>query len=322
MKAAVYERYGAPDVVHIQEIAQPTPKDDEVLVRVRATTVSTADWRARTLEVPRGFGVMARLVFGLFGPRKPILGTELAGEVVAVGNQVRQLKVGDAVVAFSGIGLGCHAEYRCVRESGVVVRKPANLSFDEAAALSFGGMTALSFLRRGNIRSGHKVLINGASGAVGTAAVQLAKHFGAEVTAVCSGANLALVKSIGADHVIDYTREDLAQRGETWDIIMDTVGTAPFSRSRRALAGDGRLLLVLATLSELLQAPWVALTSKRRVIVGPAPERVDDLRVLATLAEAGALKPVIDRRYPLDRIVEAHAYVAGGHKRGSVVITV
>jgi NADPH:quinone reductase-like Zn-dependent oxidoreductase len=217
--------------------------------------------------------------------------------------------------------MGCHAEYKCMPEDGSVALKPASLSYDEAAALSFGGTTALDFFRRGKLQRGEKVLVNGASGGVGTAAVQLARHFGAEVTGVCSTANVDLVKSLGANQVIDYTKEDFTENGETYDVIVDTAGTAPFSRSKGSLKKGGRLLLVLGGLTDMLQVPWVSLTSSKRVIAGPAAERAEDLRFLAELAEAGEYKPVIDRRYPFERIAEAHRYVDQGHKRGNVVIT-
>jgi len=323
MKAAVYHKYGPPDVVELKEIPKPTIKDDEVLIKIVATTVSSADWRARSLSVPAGFGLIVRLVFGISGPRKKVLGTELAGEIVATGKDVTKFKKGDQVFAFPGGNLGCHAEYRTMHEDAPIALKPANLAYEEAAAISFGGTTALDFLRdKGKIQSGEKVLINGASGAVGTAAVQLAKYFGAEVTGVCSSANLELVKSIGADKVIDYTSEDFTKNGETYDIIMDTVGTAPWSRSKDSLTETGRVLLVLAGLSDMLQAPFVSKANGKKAIAGVAREAAEDLRFLAELAEAGKFKPVIDRRYPLEQIAEAHAYVDTGRKRGSVVITV
>jgi NADPH:quinone reductase-like Zn-dependent oxidoreductase len=323
MKAAVYTRYGAPDVVSIQEIAKPVPKPDEVLIRIRATTVSSGDWRMRSLVLPPGFVLLARPALGLFGPRKPVLGSELAGDVEAVGANVRAYKPGDAVIAFPGIGVGCHAEYRTMRETGAIAHKPANLSYEEAAALSFGGMTALDFLvNKGNIRPGDKVLIVGASGAVGTAAVQIARHFGADVTGVCSAANRALVMSLGASRAIDYAREDFTRNGETYDIILDAAGTTTFARCKASLRDNGRLLLVLSSLPALLQAPWIRLTSDKRIVAGPAAENPADIVTLAELAKQGAFKPVIDRTYPLERIVEAHAYVDTGRKKGSVVITV
>lgn len=321
MKAVVYERYGPPDVLELREVPKPEPAANEILIRTRATTVTTADWRARTLEVPPGFGLMSRLVFGIRRPRQPILGTELAGDVEAVGGAVTRFQVGDPVFTFADFRMGCHAEYKCVPEDGAVALKPASLSYEEAAAISFGGTTALSFFKRAKLRSGERVLVNGASGGVGTAAVQLAKHFGARVTGVCSAANAGLVESLGADHVIDYTREDFAAGGDTYDVIVDTVGNAPFSRSKNALEEKGRLLQVLGGLPDLLRAPWVSMTSRRKVIAGPSSGSAEDLRFLAGLAEAGEFTPVIDRRYPFERIADAHAYVETGRKKGNVVIT-
>ena len=321
MKAIVYERYGPPEVLELREVAKPTPKDNEVLIKTYATTVTTGDWRVRSLNVPVGFGLIGRLVLGVSRPRQPILGTELAGEIELVGKDVKKFKTGDQVFAFSGASMGCHAEYKCMPEDGAVALKPANLTYDEAAAISFGGTTALNFFRRGKLQSGEKVLVNGASGGVGTAAVQLAKHFGANVTGVCSTANVELVRSLGANHVIDYTKEDFTRNGETYDVIVDIAGTAPFSRSKGSLKEGGRLLLVLGALPDMLQIPWISMTSSKRVIAGPAAERAEDLRFLAKLAEAGEFKPVIDRRYPFEQIVEAHRYVDTGHKKGNVVIT-
>lgn len=321
MKAIVYERYGPPDVLQLKEVEKPTPKDNELLIKVHATTVTSGDWRARSLNVPAGFGLLSRLLFGVTRPRQPILGTELAGEIESVGKEVRKFKVGDQVFAFSGARMGCYAEYKCLPEGGPVALKPSTLTYDEAAALSFGGTTALDFFRRGKLRRGEKVLIDGASGGVGTAAVQLARHFGAEVTGVCSTANLDLVSSLGATHVIDYTKEDFTRNGETYDVIVDTVGTAPFSRSKNSLKEGGRLLLVLASLPQMLQLPWVAMTSSKKIIAGPAAERAEDLRFLAELAQAGEFKPVIDRRYPFEQMAEAHRYVDTGRKKGNVIIT-
>jgi len=322
MKAIVYTEYGPPDVLQLKEVAKPTPKDNEVLIRTHATTVTSGDWRARSLDVPVGFGLISRLVFGILRPRQPILGTELAGDVESVGKDVNKFRVGDQVFASSGAGMGCHAEYKCMPEDGAVVLKPANLTYDEAAAIPFGGTTALDFFRRAKLQNGERVLVNGASGGVGTAAVQLAKHFGADVTGVCSTTNVELVKSLGASHVIDYTKEDFTENGEGYDIIVDTVGTAPFSRSKRSLKERGRLLLVLGGLPDILWMPWVSMTSSKKIIAGPATARVEDLRFLAELAEGGEFRPVIDRRYPLEQIAEAHRYVDTGRKRGNVVITV
>ena len=321
MRAIVYERYGPPEVLQLREVEKPTPKNTEVLIRVHATTVTSGDWRVRSLTVPIGFGFISRLVLGVFRPRQPILGTELAGEIDSVGKQVKNFRVGDQVFAFSDAAMGCHAEYKCMPENGAVALKPTNLTYDEAAALSFGGTTALDFFRRGRLQRGERVLVNGASGAVGTAAIQLARHFGADVTGVCSTANVGLVMSLGASHVIDYTEEDFTQNGETYDVILDTVGTAPFSRCKASLKEGGRLLMVLAGLPEMLRVPWASMTSRKKVIAGPAAGRPEDLRFLAGLAEGGEYKPVIDRRYPFEQIVEAHRYVDAGRKKGNVIIT-
>jgi NADPH:quinone reductase-like Zn-dependent oxidoreductase len=321
MKAVVYERYGPPEVLQLKEVEKPTPKDNEVLIKTHATTVTSGDWRVRSLIVPVGFGLIMRLVFGISRPKQPILGTELAGVVESVGKDVSKFKVGDPVFAFSDAAMGCHAEYKCMPEDGAMALKPENLTYDEAAALSFGGTTALDFFRRGKLQSGEKVLVNGASGGVGTAAVQLAKHFGADVTGLCSTANVELVRSLGASHVIDYTQEDFTQNGETYDVIVDTAGTAPYSRSQASLKEGGRLLMVLGGLPSMLQIPWVLLTSSKKVIAGPAAGSAEDLRFLAGLAEAGEFKPVIDRRYPLEQIAEAHRYVDTRRKKGNVIIT-
>jgi NADPH:quinone reductase-like Zn-dependent oxidoreductase len=261
-------------------------------------------------------------VFGLFGPRQPILGSELSGWVEAVGAQVRRFKVGDAVFASTGAGMGCHAELRCIREDGAVAAKPASLSFAHAAALSFGGAVALHALRRAKVAPGERVLVNGASGAVGTACVQLARHLGAEVAGVCSAPNAELVRSLGAAHVVDYAREDFAASGRRYDVVVDTAGTAPYARSRRCLAPGGRLVLVLSSLPDMLRAPWRSLTSGHRVMAPVVLPSQGDLEELARLAEAGAFTPVIDRTYPFDGLLEAHRYVDTGRKRGSVVVTV
>jgi NADPH:quinone reductase-like Zn-dependent oxidoreductase len=261
-------------------------------------------------------------MLGLTRPRQPILGTECAGVIEAVGAGATRFRPGDAVFAFSGAGLGCHARLKIMRDDGPLAHKPAGFTFEEAAAISFGGTTALHFLRhRGKVRRGERVLVNGASGSVGTAAVQLAKHFGAHVTGVCSAANADLIRSLGANAVIDYNAADFATSGERWDVILDTVGNAPFARCRNALTEKGRLLLVVGGLMDLLKAPFQSMTSGRTVAAGAAPERAEDLAVLRELCEAGAFKPVIDSRYPLVRIVEAHARADSGRKVGNVVVT-
>ena len=320
MKAILYQQYGPPDVLQMAEIAKPVPKPNEILIKTYATTVTSGDWRVRSLTVPAGFGWMTRLVFGVSRPRQPILGSELAGVVGSVGEAVSRFKVGEAVFAFSDARMGCYAEYKCMPQDGAVARKPPGVSYGEAAALSFGGTTALDFLRRAKLQRGESVLINGASGAVGAAAVQLARHFGAHVTAVCSTANMAWVRALGASQVIDYTQEDFTQNGQTYHVIMDTVGTAPFSRCQASLRDGGRLLLVLAGLADMLHAPWASLTSGKRVIAGPVSVRAEDLPLLAELAAAGAFKAVIDRRYRFEQMVEAHRYVDSGRKKGNVVV--
>ena len=322
MKAVVYKKYGSPEVLQWAEIEKPTPKDNEVLIKIQATTVTSADCRIRSLHVPTGFGLIMRLVFGIWKPRQPVLGMELAGVVEAVGKDVTMFKVGDSVFAFSDTRMGCYAEYKCMPQDGAVVIKPANLSYDEAAALSFGGTTALHFLRLAKLKRGEKVLINGASGSVGTALVQLARYFGAEVTGVCSAENMALVKSLGASRVIDYALEDFTQHSATYDVIVDTVGMALFSRSQGSLKAGGRLLMLVAGLPDMLKAPWVSMLSGKKIIAGSASVRVEDLHWLARLAEAGEFKPVIDRRYPFEHIVEAHRYVEAGHKKGNVIVNV
>jgi NADPH:quinone reductase-like Zn-dependent oxidoreductase len=261
-------------------------------------------------------------MFGFTGPRKPFLGHELAGEVDLVGKDVKRFKRGDQVFGTAtGLSGGGYAEHICLPEEGVVAMKPTNVTCEEAAAGIIGGLTALYFLRKGNIQSGQRVLINGASGSVGTYAVQLAKHFGAEVTGVCSGANLELVKSLGADQAIDYTAEDFTQSGQTYDIIFDTVGKISFSRCKKSLTPRGHCLATMMSLSLILQAMWTAMTSRRKIVMGVADEKGDDLNFLKELIEAGEIKPVIDRRYPMEEIVEAHRYVDRGHKKGNVVIT-
>lgn len=320
MKAWVYHRYGGPDVVELEDVPKPVPKAGEVLIQIQATTVTSGDWRVRTLHVPKGLGLVARLALGITRPRQPILGTELAGRIEAVGNDVTRFSIGDEVIGFPGAAMGCHAQYRVMAADGALAIKPASLSFEEAASLCFGGTTALHFLRKANTRAGDKVLVIGASGGVGTAIVQLARHLGAEVTGVTSTANVELVRSLGADTVIDYTRDDFTQGGTSYDIIADTVGATSLARCKSALRKNGRLLAIAGGMPELLASIWTP--GSKKVIAGPYPGRPDDVRRLAELAEAGALRPVIDRRYDFAQMVEAHAYVETGRKKGSVVVVV
>lgn len=319
MKAAICRRYGPPDVVEIADVPRPSVGAHDVLIKTRATTVTAGDWRVRSGNVPRGFGVLLRVGMGFTGPRSPILGAELAGEVVSVGEAVSRFAPGDKVFA-ARMG-GCHAEYVAVRDNAVAPM-PANLSVGEAAALTFGGLTALIFLRdKAGIRAGERVLVNGASGAVGSAGVQLAKHFKAEVTGVCSGANAQLVRSLGADRVIDYTTEDFTEVRERYDIIFDAVGNCSFDRCESALAPGGRLLLAVGSLGQLIGS--MVRSSRaggRKVLSGIASVNPEKMLFLRALAESGAFKPVIDRTYPFARIAEAHAYVDTGRKRGNVVI--
>lgn len=320
MKAIVYENYGAPDVLKLRDIEKPTPQPDEVLIKIAATTVTSGDCRVRSLNVPVGFGFLIRLAFGVSKPRQTILGSEFAGVVESVGKDVRAFKVGDEVFGFSDAAMGCYVEYKCLPENSALALKPGNLSLNEAAALSFGGTTALAFLSKAMLQRGDKILINGASGSVGTAAVQLAKHFGAEVTAVCSTANVELLKSLKADHVVDYSKFDFTQNGRSYDVIMDNAGTAPFTRCKASLKRGGRLLIVIASLPDMLKIPWINLTSGKKVIAGTATADAADLQFIASLVEAGEFKPVIDRRYPFEQAVAAHRYVDTGRKKGNVIL--
>ena len=327
MKAIVYTKYGPPDVLQLKEVEKPTPKDNEVLIKVYATTVTTGDVNARDFVfVPRGLRILGRLMFGLKKPKKAILGIELAGEIEAVGRDVRLFKEGDQVFGIDGNGLSAYAEYKCMPEDGCIAIKPDNMTYEEASAVPNGALTALYFLKdKGNIQSGQNVLINGASGSVGTAAVQLAKTFGAEVTGVCSTTNLELVKSLGADEVIDYTKEDFTQSGETYDIIFDTVlGKTSFSDCRNSLKQKGLYLAVAGGLKEMIQMLWTSVIGRKKVIFGGgmACERKENLLLIKEIVEAGKVKPVIDRAYSLELTADAHRYVDKGHKKGNVVITV
>ena len=327
MKAIVCTEYGPPEVLQLKEVEKPTPKDNEVLIKVHATSVTAGDCNARNFVfIPPGLSPLVRLMLGFKKPKKSILGADVAGEIEAVGKNVKSFKPGDPVYGIDGNGVGAYAEYKCMSEEGALAKIPANMTYEEAVAIPFGGLTALYFLReKGNIQSGQKVLINGASGSVGSAAVQIAKSFGAEVTGVCSTNNLEMVKSLGADKVVDYTQEDFTQNGETYDLILDpVVGKTSFSRCKNSLKPNGLYLAVAGGLPEMLQMVWTSLIGSKKVIFGggEACERKEYMIFLNELIEAGKLKAVIDRRYPLEHIVEAHRYVDQGHKKGNVVITV
>ena len=323
MKAIVYTKYGPPDVLQLKEVEKPTLKENEVLIKVYASTVSAGDYRMRSFDVPGISWLPARIAMGIMGPRRTIPGGELAGEIEAVGKDVRLFKEGDQVFGSTGFSRGANAEYKCLLEEGALAIKPVNMTYEEAAAVPFGANSALFFLRdKGKIQSGQKVLIYGASGAVGTAAVQLAKHFGADVTGVCSTTNLELVKSLGADRVIDYTKEDFTKSGEVYDIVFDTVGKTSFLRCKGSLRENGRYLLAVFGLPQILQMVWTSLIGSKKVVCTIAPDKKEDLIFIRELIEAGKIKPVIDRRYPLEDTAEAHRYAEAGHKKGNVVITV
>jgi NADPH:quinone reductase-like Zn-dependent oxidoreductase len=320
MNAAVVTRYGAANVVQLRQLERPRPRPNEVLVRVHAASVSAADWRIRSASVPLGFGMMVRLFFGLRGPRQPVLGTELSGVVEEVGALVERFAPGDRVFAYPGGRMGAHAEYVTMAHDGMLQHVPTGMNLTDAAALCFGGTTALYYLRdKAKLQPGEKIVIVGAAGSVGSAAVSLAKHFGAEVTAVCSSNNVDFVRSLGADHVIDYTQADFTQNGQRYDVVMDCAGTAPFARCKESLATGGRLLLVVATLPELLSALWQR-RGGVKVFAGTAPERPEDMATLADLCVRGVFRPHISKRFPIEQIQGAHALVESQHKRGNAVV--
>lgn len=322
MRAILYNDYGPPQVLHLRSIPIPKPSDNEVLIKVVATTVTSADCRVRSLTVPRGFKLFIRLIFGWSKPRQKILGTELSGIIVEVGKNVKAFKIGDQVFGFSDQNMGCYVEYKCFPENATLALKPAKLPLPQSAALSFGGTTALHFLKRGHLKPGEEVLIHGASGSVGTASIQLAKHFGAKVTGVCSSSNIQLISELGADHVIDYSKLDFTKNGKTYDIILDTVGTVTFAKAKTSLKKGGRLLSIAADLPEMLKIPLVSLFSDKKVIAGPAVSSSDDLKSLASLVDSDKYRPIIDRYFSIEQIVEAHHYVDRGHKRGNVVVSI
>jgi NADPH:quinone reductase-like Zn-dependent oxidoreductase len=327
MKAIVWTKYGPPDVLQFQEVKKPTPKDNEVLIRIAATTVTAGDCELRSLKLPIYFSLPLRIWLGFRKPRATTIpGTELAGEIEAVGVDVKRFRKGDQVFGSAGMSLGANAEYICLPEEpedmeGGVAIKPVNMSYEQAAAVPFGGRDALHFLRKGNIQRGEKILILGAGGSIGTFAVQLAKYFGADVTAVDSTGKLDMLSSIGADQVIDYTQEDFTEKGEIYDVIFDVVGVISFSRCDNALKQNGTYLLANPG-SQMVRGLWTRMTSGKKVITETASGTIEALIFLRELIEAGKIKSVIDRSYPLEQIVEAHRYVETGRKKGNVVITV
>jgi NADPH:quinone reductase-like Zn-dependent oxidoreductase len=324
VKAIVHTAYGPPDELQLKEVAKPVPGDSEILIKIRATTVTTSDCNMRNLTfVPKLFWLPMRLQFGFTTPKNPILGFDLAGDVEAVGKDVTRFQVGDPVFGTTEPAFGAHAQYVCLPQDGVLAEKPANMTYEQAATIPVIANTALYYIRDlGNVQAGQQVLINGASGGIGTFAVQIAKHYGAHVTGVCSTRNLKLVKSLGADRVIDYTKEDFTKAGRTYDVIFDAVGKSSFARCKGALKQDGIYLDTLPRLATLLQTVWTPKVGRKTVKMGGAPAKLDNLIVLKELIEAGKLNTVIDRSYPLAQIAEAFRYVEKGHKKGNIVITV
>jgi len=327
MKAIVFTEYGTPDVLKIKEVAKPTPKENEILVKVHATPVNYGDLTARNFansqfNMPALLFLPARMAFGWNKPKINILGSELAGEVESVGKDVTKFKAGDQVFAYLGMNMGANAEYICLPESGTVALKPSNLSCEEASTLPYGAIMATSLLAKANLQRGQKVLINGASGGIGSMAVQLAKHFGAEVTGVCGTPRLEFVKSLGADKVIDYTKEDFTQNGETYDLIFDILGRSSFAKLKRSLKPNGIYLLASFKMKALLQMLWTSLTgSKQKVICAFANETAENLVFVKKLVEEGKVKAIVDKSFPMEQAAAAHRYVETGHKRGNVVIT-
>lgn len=322
MTAAVYRRFGSPDVVHVEPVRKPTPKAGEVLIKVHASTVSVADHRARSRDIPVGLGLLAAIGIGLFRPSRPILGMDAAGVVEAVGAEVTAFTAGDRVIAMLDGQFGGHAEYACVPQDGAITRAPSNMTFEQAVTLPFGGTTARGFLNQVAIKPGDTVLVNGASGAVGTAVIQLARELGAHITAVTSGPNRELVTSLGADRVIDYTTDDFLAEETQYNVIVDCVGNAPFERAEASVKPGGALLLVIADLKGLLRSRGQSRKTGKLVTPFVGKYSADDLAYIVSLAESGRYQAVIDRTYDLTDIVEAHRYVDAGHKKGNVVLRI
>ncbi|HEX2980865.1 MAG TPA: NAD(P)-dependent alcohol dehydrogenase [Anaerolineaceae bacterium] len=330
MKAIVFKEYGSPDVLHVEEIAKPAPKDKEVLIRNYATTVTFGDLIARNFKavsphqfsMPFLFWLLTKVSFGLNKPKTNILGSEFAGEVEAVGSGVTRFKPGDAVFGYLGQSMGAYAEYLCVSENSVMAIKPAHMTYEEAAVIPYGAIMALNLLRKAKLKPGQKVLINGASGGIGSAAVQIAKYFGAEVTGVCGTPRLDFVKALGADQVIDYTQEDYSQNGETYDLIFDILGKGSFEHCKNSLKPNGVYLFASFKMKQIAQMLWTSLSGNgKRVICAIAPGSLEDLHFIKEMMEAGKIKAIIDRRYPMDQAAAAHRYVETGCKQGQILIT-
>lgn len=331
MKAIVYTEYGPPDVLQLKEVEKPTPKEDELLIQIYATSVNYGDITARNFKniTPREFNMplplwlIGRMVSGFNKPRYTIPGSEFAGEIEAVGEDVKKFKEGDQVFGYLGQSMGAYAEYICLPEDGVLAIKPANMTNEEAAVLPMGSIMALYLLReKGNINSGQKVLINGASGSIGSAAVQIAKDYGAEVTGVCSTPRMDFVRTLGADKVIDYTKEDFTQNGETYDLIFDILGKSSFSRCKNSLSPNGRYLLASFKMRDLVDMLWTSIVGSKKVVCALAPGSTEDLISIKELIEEGKITAAVDKSFPLEEAAEAHRYVEEGHKKGHIAITV
>ena len=330
MKAIVYTEYGSPDVLQLVDVKKPSPKDNEILIRIRAVSVNYGDTLARNFRgvsprkfnMPFLFWLPARMVFGFNKPKIKTLGSELAGEIESIGKDVTLFKKGDQVFGYRAQNMGANAEYICMPENGLVAIKPVNMTYAEAATVPYGALTALNLLRKVNIQPGQKILINGASGGIGSAAIQLAKYFDAEVTGVCGTPRLEFVKALGADKVIDYTKEDFTKNGETYDLIFDILGKSSFARCKSSLKPNGRYLLASFKMKQLFQMLWTSKMENRKVICALSSEKVEDLLFIKELVEAGKLKSIIDKRFPLEKTAEAHWYIETGNKKGNVVITV
>jgi len=324
MKAIVHSKYGPPDELQLKEVEKPVPGDNEVLIKIHTTTVTTTDCNARNFTfVPESFMFFARIMFGFKKPKINILGIDLAGEIEAIGKDVKLFKKGDQVFGSPGTKMGGHAEYSYVPENGALAIKPADMPWEEAAAICLAGNTALFFIRDlAKIQSGQKILIHGASGAIGTYAVQLARYYGAEVTGVCSATNAEMVKSLGADKVIDYTKEDFTKSDERYDFVFDVVGKTTFSQCKGILKPKGIYLENMLELMDILRMMWTSIIGGKKIKGGVSKESAENLNFFMELIESGKLKPVIDRSYPLERTAEAFQYVEQGHKKGNVIITI